>query len=350
MPESGQTNIIFEITERCNHNCVYCYNVWRADASYPDTEMSAEGAKVLLSRIVDETRCENLTISGGEPCLRKDLESLIAFIRPKVKNVILLTNGSLLDKNRIRSLIDSGVGLFEISLTAADAGLFREMAGADTFSRVIDSIISVKELGGYVVAVFVATKKNLHALKDTVELLTALGVDGIMFNRVNIGGNGIKNAEELMPSLEELNNALAFLDEHSGMAGIGISCSIPMQPCVFEMSKYPRLNKGFCLGGRGKDCYYTFDPVGNVRICNHSNYIIGNIRDTSFKDIVNNPYVAEFPKIKPAFCSDCIASDTCQGGCKASSEVCYGDLYAEEPFFNSIPVSQRKKRTRLTEL
>ena len=44
--------------------------------------------------------------------------------------------------------------------------------------------------------------------------------------------------------------------------------------------------------------------------------------------------LAAFVEAAPAFCDPCSLRETCQGGCKAAAQVCYGSLSAEEPFLH----------------
>ena len=36
----------------------------------------------------------------------------------------------------------------------------------------------------------------------------------------------------------------------------------------------------------------------------------------------------------PDFCAPCALRETCQGGCKAAAQVCYGTLTTEDPFLH----------------
>jgi radical SAM protein with 4Fe4S-binding SPASM domain len=194
-----------------------------------------------------------------------------------------------------------------------------------------------------VVTVFVATKENLPGLDDVVKFNAAAGMDGMMFNRFNPGGEGRRHLKRLLPGVGELKDALALLEDYASKFPIGISCSIPMMPCLFDMSLYPHLGYGFCLGGDGDRAYYTFDPLGNVRVCNHSNTILGNILEEPFEAIRGREYVKAFRSKLPPFCRDCPEAARCQAGCRAASEVCCGDLCAEEPFLASVPAAERRK-------
>ena len=83
-----------------------------------------------------------------------------------------------------------------------------------------------------------------------------------------------------------------------------------------------------------RDSYYTIDPMGNVRPCNHTPTILGNLLNESFAEITAPQRLAPFMRAVPEFCQPCRLRDTCQGGCKAAAQVCYGSLAAEEPFLH----------------
>jgi len=340
----AQKNVIYEITPQCNHDCLYCYNVWKGRTpDYPKETPGTQETIRLLNRIVDETGCQCLTISGGEPLLRKDLPEVIAAIRPRIQTLNLISNGSLMNRSIIQDLMNAGVDLFEVTLLSTRPEITNAMTRAPNHEKVLENILLMKEIGAVVVAVFVATKLNLPDLENTLKMDIALGVDGLMFNRFNPGGEGARHIDQLLPDVKSLKEALRLLQAYSSEYQFGISCSIPMMPCLFDMKEYPNIGYGFCLGGDGDKGYYTFDMMGRVRICNHSDTVIGDIRKDSFESITKKRYVREFKDCLPAFCRDCAEKAVCQAGCRASAEVCKGCLTDEEPFLATVPVSERKK-------
>jgi radical SAM protein with 4Fe4S-binding SPASM domain len=189
----------------------------------------------------------------------------------------------------------------------------------------------IRSHGGQFVAVFVATHLNLPDLYDTLRLAFAFGARGMMLNRFNVGGRGITHMDELLPSVEELRAALAVADKVSAQLGFSISCSIPIQPCLIDMSAFPRLGFGFCAAGTER-AYYTLDPVGNLRPCNHTSTILGNLFDEPFADLTAPERMVDFCQALPDFCQPCSQRQTCQGGCKAAAQACFQSLSAEEPF------------------
>jgi radical SAM protein with 4Fe4S-binding SPASM domain len=98
-----------------------------------------------------------------------------------------------------------------------------------------------------------------------------------------------------------------------------------------DTDAYPHLHFGFCGAGTDR-AYYTLDPLGTLRPCNHTATILGNLLETPFADLIAPERMAGFVEAIPHICASCAVRDSCQGGCKAAAEVCYGSLTAEEPF------------------
>jgi radical SAM protein with 4Fe4S-binding SPASM domain len=137
--------------------------------------------------------------------------------------------------------------------------------------------------------------------------------------------------EMLLPTAGQVRRALAIADAAAAEFGLPISCSIPIQPCLMDTRAYPHLGFGYCAAGSER-AYYTLDPLGNLRPCNHTDLILGNLFERSFPEIIAPERMQTFIQARPAFCDPCPQREECQGGCKAAAQVCYGSLTAEEPF------------------
>lgn len=95
---------------RCNLSCSYCNEY--DDISKPvDTE-------IMFRRIgqLAELGTSIITISGGEPLMHPELESIIAEIRRRGMLAGLITNGYLLSRKRIQSLNEAGLEHLQISI------------------------------------------------------------------------------------------------------------------------------------------------------------------------------------------------------------------------------------------
>ena len=61
------------------------------------------------------------------------------------------------------------------------------------FDKVCEAIVKIRKYRGRVVLVFVATKQNIIDLEGVIKIAVALNSQGLMFNRFNVGGIGIKH-------------------------------------------------------------------------------------------------------------------------------------------------------------
>lgn len=333
-PRPRLQSLIFEVTQACNHACLYCYNVWQGPQTvpYPRGQLDTAGTLDLLAKALDETVCSHVTLTGGEPLLRPDLLQILEFLQRRRVQVTIISNGRLLDEAMAVSLIERGVGLFELPLLSHRREVHDALSGmSGAWDAVLAAMANTRLHRGQVVAAFVATRPNIAHVYETIRLAFAFGARGVMFNRFNPGGRGRAHLTELLPTVAEVRDALAAAEAAAVEFGLPISCSIPIQPCLIDLSRYHHLSFGFCAAGSDR-AYYTLDPLGNLRPCNHSDTILGNLFEASFGELIAPECLTAFVSALPAFCAECDRRLECQGGCKASAQVCYGTLDAEEPF------------------
>jgi len=326
-------SLVFEVTQRCNHACDHCYNAWKNTRPYPNTgELGTAETLAMLGKVLDESGAHLVSLSGGEPMLRKDIFEIADYLAARSVAANLITNGSLVTEGAIARLAPEKISVWELPLLSADRAVHDRMSGsAGAFDRVTMALANLKAARQRVVTVFVATRANLATWPETAELAFALGADGIMLNRFNPGGEGARHIKQLQASPEELARVLDQAEAISEKYGIPISCSIAMPPCLFHTARYKHLTFGFCAAGTER-AYYTIDPVGNLRPCNHSPTILGNVREMNFWDLVDSRAARDFTAARPEFCAGCRLETTCLGGCKAAAEACCGDVQAMDPF------------------
>ncbi len=324
--------IVLEVTSGCNLDCVYCYNVWKSPrSSYPRGQLSLHEWVRLIDRLADELPLEWVAISGGEPFLRQDLPQLVAHLWARQLRIVMITNGTLLTQERIEQT--PGITNYELPLLSYRREVHDRLTRREAFDSVIQGALNLRRQGEAVVFAFVATRLNCGDLARTLDLAVALGGQGLMYNRMNVSAHNLPHARELLPTPDMLRENLELLDDFSGRFHFPVSASIPVPPCVLDTRRYKNVVVGMCPLG-GDDSYFTVDPLGNLRVCNHSSVILGNLLEASFSELVRRPYMGRFTTQMPPSCRPCPAEvrDRCQGGCKCAAEECYGSFEIEEPF------------------
>lgn len=325
-------SLIHEITARCNLACPHCYNVWKDPGARPAAELPPPRLRALVELVLAQSRCRHYTFTGGEPTLRPDLEDLVRTVRRRGVTAGLITNGTRLPPARIAALVAAGVDLFELPLHGGTAAVHDAALGhPGAFAAVTRAAAEIRCAGGRIAFVFVGTRATIGHWRAALDLGIALGARSFLLNRYNAGGSAHARPQDLLPGLDELRAALAVAEDYAARYGLAIGVSIAIPPCLIDPRAYPHLGFGFCAAGTPR-AYYTIDPVGNLRPCNHSPTLLGNLWEQPLDRLIRSPAMTAFRAARPDFCNPCPLAARCQGGCKAAAEACCGSLSACEPF------------------
>jgi len=320
-PEKDKKPVLaaaFEVTPRCNANCFYCYNVWKAHPGYPVNEPGADGLFRVLEVLAGSERVTVVSLTGGEPLLLGDLVlEMGAMARLSGKSVNLVTNGALLKKSTAKNLRRLGVKPVEITLLSAREEVHNSLQRAKTFSGAVNAIRTVAEVGGEAIVGIVGTRANIPFLRETLEFAKSLGARGAMFTRFNPGGEGLRHWRRLGPSKEDLRSAMKTLMEFAEEnPDLTITCGVPVPPCVLGFTDYGRVKVGYCNAGGD---LIAIDWLGNLRPCNHSSLIIGNILETPLDQLLDSRLIKDFMAPVPRMCVGCQFYETCKGGCRGAA-------------------------------
>ena len=107
--------LLFSVTNNCNSRCKTCNN-WK---TYIKKELSLDEIESFFKK---NNKFSWITLSGGEPFLRKDLVSIVKIIKQNCKNLYLFTiaTSSLLTKktiNDIKKIIELNINLFFVTIS-----------------------------------------------------------------------------------------------------------------------------------------------------------------------------------------------------------------------------------------
>lgn len=312
--------VVFETTTECNLNCRYCYNIWKRPGAENFSKNSYSQARKTLKRFFKMADVEQITFTGGEPFLAERFSELVLFSRMKKKQVAIISNGNTGTKSDYKTMMDMGVGLFEFPILSFNNNVHDDLTQVKgSWQKVIQSIKEVQELKGKIVGVIVITKLNFDHIDKTLAFIKEIGVNRIMLNRYNIGGTGIKHIKELTTTKEELNHAYSLANHAAKELNLTLSSNVCTPLCLINPNEYKNIQFTSCSSGV-LNKPLTLDIEGNMRICNHSPIVIGNIYKNTIDEIIKNPYIQQWVDIVPEFCNSCKIFDQCLGGCRAASE------------------------------
>jgi radical SAM protein with 4Fe4S-binding SPASM domain len=327
--------LLFEVTKACQNDCAFCYNVWKEDPGYPREELTLADTVRLLDSVIEQSGCKHIGVTGGEPLLSPHIFEILAHMASRGVEPVLISNGCLLDEAAVKKCRDYGCNYFEVSLHSNREEIHDGLSGRPgNFKEVIDGIMNVKKLGGHVTTVFVATRENIGTFKDTIEVNALLGVEWTLFNRIACGGTCISAWREMVPAPGQIRAALDAAVPVAERYRVGLSAGVQIQPCLVDLSQYKTVYSGFCPLNQleRENSYFAIDPAGNLRMCNRSKIILGNLLERPFAEVAGSPRVAEFGDVVPEFCRDCQLARKCAGGCKADALSCFGTLSRPDPY------------------
>lgn len=330
--------VVLELTRKCNNKCKYCYTVWSEKSTgyskFGGKELTTNEIKQIITKLQNELPLESIGISGGEPTLRQDLPEILSYISKKGLGAAIITNGTKLNDELVHATIHEKT-VYQVTLLSHHKEIHDQLAGRKgAWDEAVNGMISIKQAGGNLAVVFVATKLNYIDLTKTAQLALVLGAQSFMYNRMNLSAHNIHFANQLLPTPEMIGENLESLEDIGEKYSLNIVVSVVLEPCAVPLKNYKHVQIGWCPSC-GENSYFTIDPEGNIRICNHSPVILGNIKKDSLKDIyLFHPYVQNFRTELPEECKKCDSKmkSICHGGCKAASEQCYGSIKHVDPF------------------
>lgn len=136
------------LTDRCNFRCFYCLPHGEPPIAPKEQMLSYEEIEY-VSDIFVSLGIEKIRLTGGEPMMRRDIETIIrklAALKPRLHDLALTTNGYFLP-DRAQELKDAGLDRVTISLDSLRRDVFKRMTGVDVLDRVMDGIEAAKRAG-----------------------------------------------------------------------------------------------------------------------------------------------------------------------------------------------------------
>ena len=136
------------LTDRCNFRCFYCLPHGEPPIAPKEQMLSYEEIEY-VAEIFVSLGIEKIRLTGGEPMMRRDIETIIrklSALKPALRDLALTTNGYFLP-GRAAALKEAGLDRVTISLDSLRPDTFRRMTGVDVLARVLEGIAATREAG-----------------------------------------------------------------------------------------------------------------------------------------------------------------------------------------------------------
>lgn len=342
--------VVWNFTYKCNLKCKHCYS----DAgSLPRQELSTSEAMKVVDQIAD-FGVTSLAFSGGEPLLRKDFFEVARHAVESGLYASLATNGTLLNKERVRLLKRIGLNYVEVSLDGASSKTHDAFRGKHgSFDQALQGLRNCVDEDICTCLAVTATKNNLAEIPSVLALAEKMRIDRFtLFNFVPTGRGKEILALDLSP--EEREEVLEFLrKELTAGSHLALLTTAPQLARValqtpstkeeillpfahMESASIGKKAKALAdfIGGCGAGRFYcAISPEGNVQPCVFLPINVGNLRTENFEDIWSNSSVFKVLRNRGNLkgrCGRCEFKYVC-GGCRARAFAYHNDYLMSDP-------------------
>lgn len=300
------------VTNICNLNCIGCYSYDRTRNC--TDKLTLENYSYILSELA-KNGVETVTISGGEPLIRKDIIEICRYAKDKAKISVLnlITNGTLYDEEQIKQL-KKYVDALAVSIDGYSTENSQFLRDAGSFQKAVEFVRRVKELGLPVSILPTLHKKNIKAIGEYMKLSRELQVP-ISFSLLTCSGE----LKDFIPTDQDLSFLAEYLCEY-------------MKNGVVPLQDYSELEARKSCGAGSSIISVTSE--GDIYPCHmmhDTNTVMGNILERPLEEILYNakplPNVEDIEK-----CQNCEMKYLCGGGCKARALLINGSWEKPDPY------------------
>jgi len=301
-------NLTIETTMHCNSRCIMC-QVYRNPTAMKRANLKDSILPFdVFGRIAKETFPTAKTMSPtvmGEPLLTPYLQDMMGILDRYSVMMNIVTNGTLLTENVSRMLMPHLLKI-KISFDGATKSTFEKIRRGSSFELVKRNVIEFNKIRNEMhlkerpTLILQATlmKDNIKELPDIVELAHSFGVDMVVGLHVYVFDSTFKK-QSLFYHREIANEYLQKAKNRAEELGIAVHL-----PNAFNRKIEPSVKAAnVCSQSTiGKRCKFLWREVwisnkGDVTPCCVPNRpVMGNIHETSFKDIWNNGLYQEMRK------------------------------------------------------
>lgn len=278
--------VVFELTHRCNLDCLHCY--------VPDKNKSGELSTEEVKNLISGLRSSGslfITLTGGEIFVRDDIFEILEYIEKENFVLQIFTNATLITDEIAKRLTKFNVWEIGISLYGSVSYIHEQITmAAGSFDKTINGIENLVRHNLPVRIKCPLTKYNFKDYQNVIRLAKKLGVKYAFDVTISPKLNG--DIEPLSLRIDKSMLEEIFMDKE-------------IYPTFFSDTTYDKKEIILCQAGRNT---VGISYSGDVYSCLQMPISAGNIRESSFKEIWDNSEILKHLRImdeKDVICNSC---------------------------------------------
>ena len=315
--------IYYMLTNACNLRCSHCIRGEQENIVFMNLEDAIKG----LDKIASWRKDIMLIISGGEPTLHANFDTILDYALGLFKKIVINTNGTTDFFTKFSEKYKDATNLLvQISVDGSE-DFHDKIRGVGTFKRSVGLLDKLVKIGYKVSVSTTVNKRNIEAIQNLCLILNDLNIFKWHVSSEMPFGRADKAN---MLSSEEWNDLLTKL---FSIARLRLTVRK-----LFNMNSVERLTdeeilrlskNAICNCGTSKMKLYVYSDF-RVRACTCiPDVVCGNLMENSIEDILQCEDMKRLRDIKiksESPCSQCRYLLLCNGGCLGMSKHFFGDF------------------------
>ncbi|MBU2496982.1 MAG: radical SAM protein [Nanoarchaeota archaeon] len=352
--------IQWDSTNDCNLNCLHCYhNREREDeekhVQKEETLLSFDEVKSMIDDLHLTTKrwdfLPRFQISGGEPMLRKDLMEILEYTQSLDMETRLLTNGTLITKEKANELYAKGVKRLQISLDGSK-NIHNKIRGRYyAYDKALDGIRNSTDAGILVNVSMTIMQSNKRDLEGVIKSSINSGAKIVGFQSYVPDQNLGLNDSEFVDASDTYNlyQEIRELRKRNQDQIKVLETEVLWQIMQWDtkIKRNSRDTERFLSGCGAGFSGFSVLSDGTVFPCRRLPIPIGHINDGISKIMIESKVLQNlrnFNKIKNNGCCDDVYY--CRG-CRAIAYAVTGDYMSKDPMCFKHLVKEQEKEPRV---
>ncbi len=304
---------VFELTPYCNLDCKMCYVHLNSEQMKGCKILSADEWESIMQQAIDSGMMF-ASLTGGECLTYPDFERLYLYLYNKSVRIGVLTNGVLLDKEKIEFLKKYPPVSLQMTLYGTNEEMYEKVTGKREFARVIENIRRATEAN--LPLKITLTPNPYLTLNENKELIRFASTLGVQF-QVNSGLINPREQTERDNSFYDLSveDYMEFFKLEKSLKG-----ELPPAECTTDLPKAGgetdgSVPKGIRCGGARSSFNITWN--GKMVPCNRYTHICSEPLKEGFTASWNEIHNQVMEILLPVECENCTyryASKGCAAG------------------------------------
>jgi radical SAM protein with 4Fe4S-binding SPASM domain len=317
--------VFLAITGRCNLRCSMCPQ-YNHPSFQNDIVKEGEVNFKELRRIIDDISSFRpiILVSGGELFLHPSWRDFLSYVKSRGLFCSIGSNGTLVSKHASQ-LVDIGLNELSVSIDGPEHvhDKIRGVPGAfaksvEGIKRVVKERDRVGAKKPFINVIFTITPENYKYIHDMIALLDPLKINTFRIGHLNFlrqkDYEDHMNMSEKLFGIDQDTSWAGFISESHNIDARYLADTIDDLRAAksrnLKITFFPNFSRNeiiqyysdqdFHSTSFKNACFVPWDlaligPKGEVIMC--PNYIIGNLREKSFKEIWNNENARHFRKV-----------------------------------------------------